>query len=181
MKLIIFIFLFVSLLFSSDINRERFSEKLIVTFNKHEKLTQESLLKLKVYFRKNSKMKYLKKIYNLQIDIEKLGDYNVVTIKPIESISIRNKLIILLKPMFNNIYFIDYKPKIKDIIKNNKKSFISEIGLEWVALLFLSFFGLILSILTRKRMITMDEKQKDLSLQQHNIEKNIKNMGVNNV
>ena len=191
MQWIIWIFYAITLLYSENIKTEIFSEKLIVSSSKEEKISQEDLLKLKVYFIENLRTKQLQEKYNLQLEIEKLGIYNVTTIKPIETLSVRNELLILLSPMFRDIYFIDYHPEIEKDIKSNQKvhvvktvirkkenSFIDEIGLQWIALLLLSAIGLILSLLSRKKIAKLDETQKDLKVEQKKIETEIKNLGA---
>jgi len=196
MQWLIWMLCSITLLYSDNIKTEIFSEKLIVSFTKQEKLSQENLLKLKVYFIENPRTRDLQETYNLQLDIEKLGSYSVTTIKPIKSLSMRNELLILLTPMFKDIYFIDYKPEIKKVVKTtitqaNQKinvvktavvkkenSLIDEIGLQWVALLLLSIIGLVLSLLSRRKIAKLGETQKDLKVEQKKIETEIEKLGV---
>lgn len=186
----------ITLLYSGNIKTDIFSEKLIVNSTKQEKLSQENLLKLKVYFIENPRTRDLQEAYNLQLDIERLGIYSVTTIKPIKSLSVRNELLILLTPMFKDMYFINYTPEIKKVVKTNsmqtnqkihvvktavvkkENSLIDEIGLQWVALLLLSIIGLLLSLLSRRKIAKLGETQEDLKVEQKKIETEIEKLGV---
>jgi len=196
MQWLIWMLCSITLLYSGNIKTDIFSEKLIVSSTKQEKLSQDNLLKLKVYFIENPRIKELQLTYNLQFAIEKLGSYNVTTIKPIESLSLRNELLILLAPMFKDVYFIDYTPEIQKVVKaditqvnqkvhvvktaieKKENSLIDEIGLQWVALLLLSIIGLVLSLLSRRKIAKLNETQKDLEVEQKKIEREIRNLGV---
>lgn len=196
MQWLVWILCSMTLLYSGSNKTKTFSEKLIVSVSKEEKFSQESLLKLKVYFIENPRIGELREKYNLELKIERWGEYSATTIKPIESLSLRNELLILLSPIFKDIFFINYKPKIKkvlqeklakptqkvDLIKKRKKkkvkSLISEIGLQWLVLLLLSVIGLVSSLLSRKKMLKLDETQEDLKGKQKKIETEIKNLGV---
>jgi hypothetical protein len=120
----------------------------------------------------------------------------VTTIKPIESLSLRNELLILLTPIFKDIFFIDNTPKMQKVVKENitqvnqkvhvaktvmeekENSLIDEIGLQWVALLLLSIIGLVLSLLSRRKIAKLDETQRDLKVEQQKIEIEIRNLGA---
>jgi len=191
MRLLIWMSCTMTLLFSASSASGHFSEKLIVHYSKNENHAKEELLKLKVYFIENAATRTLQEKYNLQLDIEMLGDYHMVLIKPISSLDLRNELIIILAPVFKNIFFIDYKESTPSIIKKPKVSqvllpreekktalsFIDEIGLQWLALLLLSFVGLLLSIASRKKIIHLGNKQQDLKKKQTDIETEIKKLG----
>jgi len=191
MRLLIWMSCTMTLLFSASSASEHFSEKLIVHYSKNENNAKEELLKLKVYFIENAATRKLQEKYNVQLDIEMLGVYHMVVIKPIVSLDLRNELIIILAPVFKNIFFIDYKESTPSIIKKHKVSqvllprkekktalsFIDEIGLQWLALLLLSFVGLLLSIASRRKIIHLGNKQQDLKKKQTYIETEIKKLG----
>ena len=63
---------------------------------------------------------------------------------------------------------------------NSVSTYIETIGLQWVVLLILATVGLLLSIIRRKKLHHLDEKQKELDLDQHEIENGIKNLGKYN-
>lgn len=182
----------LTLLFGIGNSPKYFSEKLVVFNSKNESITQEELLKLKVYFIENPTTRSLQEKYDLQLEIEHLSDYDMVVIKPIPSLAVRNTLILTLTPMFQDMFFIDDekyengmvqkidKPQVKLAQLNKKKeiSLIDEIGLQWLALLLLSFIGLILSIASRRKLIHIGKKQKDIKVEQKKIETEIKQLGA---
>jgi len=194
MRLLVWMFCTMTLLFAGNTASQHLSEKLIVHHSKNETNAQEELLKLKVYFIETAATRKLQEKYNLQLDMEFLGDYHMVVIKPINSLALRNELLIVLTPVFQDIFFINYKEPISSIIKKPKVSqvllprvknkidvsFVNEIGLQWLALLLLSLVGLLLSIASRRKIIHLGNKQKDLKQQQTDIETEIKKLGLKN-
>ena len=182
----------ITLLFSAGNTPQHLLEKLVVFSSKNEVRTQEELLKLKVYFIENATTRLLQEKYDLQLEMEHLSGYHMVIIKPIPSHNVRNTLILNLTPMFQDIFFISYEKHANSIVKkmdtsqknmhNTKKkkeiSLIDEIGLQWLALLLLSIIGLTLSIASRRKLIHIGKKQKDLKVEQNKIETEIKKLGA---
>lgn len=189
--IVIFLFL-VQLEAATDV---KISEKLIVSSSQSEKMASENLLKLKVYFMENPITRVLNAQDSLMIDIEKLDTYYTVVIKPIHSLEVRNKLLVILSPLFPDIFYIDYvdqpvkvktsklepnlrKKKVETFSNSNEKiSFIDEVGLQWLALWCLSLVGLILSVRNRRKMMKIAEKQNILEQEQSKIESEIKTLG----
>ncbi len=192
MQLFMWMLCSITLLFSDGVSSHDFSEKLIVSASKSEVTANNELLKLKVYFIENPTTRLLQEKYDLQIEMEKLDNYYVAVIKPINSLSLRNELLISLTPMFQNIFFIDYKerifksnqkmsvPKYSTPLAKKKKevSYINEIGLQWLVLLLLSVVGLILSVRNRRKIKKLSKRQKNLTVEQNKIEKEIKKLGA---
>ena len=192
MQLLLWMLCSMTLLYSAGVSSHEFSEKLIVSSSKSESLCNEELLKLKVYFIENPITRLLQEKYGLRIEMEKLDNYYMAVIKPITSLKVRNDLLLVLTPMFHDIFFINYQAEIqmtqethtvsKSVISRAKekreKSFIDEIGLQWLALLSLSLLGLILSILSRRKIMKLGKRQKDLKVEQKKIEKEIKKLGA---
>lgn len=180
-----------TLLFGANIH-----EKLIVSPSKDMHITEENLLTLKVYFHENTYSKELQEKYKLNFTVENLGDYSMVVIKPIEVSSLKKELLVLLHSLFDEMFFIDdlkvvtteHKvitpksnstlPKAK--VEQNILSYWHEtMGLQWIALLILASIGLILSLLNRRKLTHIENVQKDLKLDQKNIENEINNLGAN--
>lgn len=194
MRLFVWIFCSTILLFGTETGFQNFSEKLIVYHSKSETNADEELVKLKVYFSENAMTRALQEKYNLQLKMESLGDYHMVEIKPIHSLALRNELLIILTPVFKDIFFTDYKEHVSNIIKQPKVSHVAaqkekkkkevsvidEIGFQWLALLLLSFVGLLLSVASRRTIIHLGNNQNDLKKQQVHIETEIKKLGVEN-
>jgi len=184
------------MLFSQDI-----SEKLIVSSDKNSTTTQMHLLKLKMYFMDNAQIKALQEQYKLNLEIETLGEYTMVVIKPIKSLTVKNELLLFLRPLFPDIFSIsDNKREMKSPnslngsktittdtpsadtkIMHQAKVLIEEIGLQWIALLLLSIIGLTLSLNSRRKMASLESRQNDLSRKQEKIENEIKNLGASRV
>ena len=193
MRLLVWMFCTMTLLFGEGTGSQYLSEKLIVHYTKSEVDAQEELLKLKVYFIENAATRAVQEKYNLKLEMEMLEGYHMVVIKPIVSLDLRNELLIILTPLFKDIFYIDYKehtqilikkPNVSQLVPIEKKkkehSFIDEMGLQWFALLLLSFVGLLLSIASRRKIIYLGNKQQDLKKKQTHIETEIKKLGAKN-
>ena len=188
MKLLFVMLCSVSLLFSEGI-----SQKLIVSTDKNGKNVQESLLKLKVYFIENPNLRVLNEANDLKLELETLGAYTMVVVKPIGSLLVKNSLLMELAPVFPDVFALEDKTphqihnnaeafmpvKNHDVKTNSVKTFIEKIGLQWIALLILATGGLLLSVLRRKKLLILDEKQKELDIDQKEVENEIKNLGKN--
>lgn len=196
MRLMLVILFSLTMLLSNDI-----SEKLIVSGDKNSTVTQMYLLKLKMLFIGNSQTRALQEKYNLKLEIETLDVYTMVVIKPINSLALKNELLVFLSPLFPNIFSIeDHKKEtigpgsMKESIimktqtappPNNTmhqvKTLVRKVGLEWTALLLLSIIGLTLSLKSRRKMSSLENIQKDLIRKQEAIENEIKNLGASSV
>ncbi|SFV68807.1 hypothetical protein MNB_SV-13-696 [hydrothermal vent metagenome] len=171
----------------ADQREEGIFQKLIIG-SSH---TVESLESLKKYCQDNEILRTLQEKHHLTIKMERLGDYNVTVISPIESISVRNTLFIILSPVFEDIFYVEQALKVPHGISKKEKNIsvlkvkheekilwmYYGIGLQWIALLLLSGIGLILSIKSRKRIALLIESQNDLQMEQHKMEKDIKALG----
>lgn len=193
MRIMIVILFSLTMLFSNNI-----SEKLIVSGDKNSTTTQMHLLKLKMYFMQNAHTRALQEQYKLSLEMETLGDYTMVVIKPIKSLAVKNELLLLLSPLFPDIFSIEDNkksmqnpnslhtiktdaPSIDTNIIHQAEGLIEEIGLQWIALLLLSIIGLTLSLNSRRKMASLESTQQDLSRKQEQIEKEIKNLGASGV
>jgi len=168
---------------------EGISQKLIVYTDKNGKDAQESLLKLKVHFIENPNLRALNEVNDLKVELESLGAYTMVVIKPVVSLSVKNTLLMELAPVFPDVFALEERTQLQTdnnaeafmpVKNHNVKIFIESIGLQWIALLLLAALGLLLSILRRKRLDLLDENQKALDIDQQEIEYEIKNLGKNN-
>jgi cell division protein FtsL len=54
---------------------------------------------------------------------------------------------------------------------------VEEVGLQWLTLLLLAVIGLTLSVHNRRKLVTLEKTQQDLSLKQERIEDEIKQLG----
>jgi len=171
-------------------------QKLIVSSHKDASAAQENLLKLKVYLLENNTTRLLEDTYQFNIKMEHYAHYNAVVISPINTLQERNALLVLLSPVFPDIFYIDEKKvsaKIKDTSseshmtkstssvthrqKRDEETWLNEIGLQWLAIWILAVIGLILSIRSRRKMAHLNKRQKAMNVDQTKIEKEIKALG----
>lgn len=196
MRLMLIVLFSLTMLYS-----KAFSEKLIVSGDKNSTMIQMHLLKLKMLFIANPQTRALQEKYKLNLETETLDAYTMVVIKPIRSMALKNELLLFLTPHFPHMFSIEDQrnetispegmKKIKTIktdmlsaqtyTLHQTKGLIEEVGLEWIALFFLSIIGLILSLKSRNKMVSLEKIQKDLGRKQAEIENEIKNLGASGV
>jgi hypothetical protein len=175
---------------------EQSVEKLIVSSSKDEAVIEENLLKLKVYLLENPSTRMLQEKYALDVKMEHFAQYNAVVISPIDSLDLRNALLVLLSPVFPDIFYIeetkvstskkDKLAKSPTVIQprptrhtSNKteENWVNEIGLQWLAIWLLAVVGLVLSIRSRRKMAHLNKTQTEIKANQTKIEKEIKALG----
>jgi len=149
------------------------------------------LKELNKYIKNNSELLKIKKKYQLHGQIRQLGEYHVVTLGPIDTLSLRNRLLLLLHPSFPETFYINKKASSiklvnKDAQKHPKgplgkierkeRDIIDAMGLQWFAILMLSLMGLILSVYRRNRVRYLQKIQKILGKKQNKMETKIREM-----
>jgi len=179
MKSIFIILAILTVLYSTEVQEQVISQKLIIS-SSH---TAESLEAIEKYCHDNTIIRTLQEKHPFKISMQRLGEYNVTVISPIESISVRNTLFIVLSPIFKDIFYVeDPQRQISEgssITKAEDKILwmYYGIGLQWVSLLLLSFIGLFLSIKSRSKINELIESQDELLLEQQKMEQEIKSLG----
>ena len=192
MQVIIIMLFSFTMLFS-----EAIQGKLIIGGDKDLLQTQANLMKLKISFTEDPELRELQEKYKLKLEMEALGDYAIVTIKPVETSALKHELLFLLKPLFHDVFFISEKKTEMKSPNSDKESasmmhpvssvkvtksaayefLVEEVGLQWLALLLLAVIGLTLSIHNRRKLATLEKTQQDLSIKQERIEDEIKQLG----
>ncbi len=195
MRVIIVMLFSLTLLFS-----EAMHEKLIISGDNDIVNAQADLLKLKDYFTANPEISLLQKKYKLTLEMEVLADYALVVVKPVETEALKSELSTLLKPLFPELFSIKYQemkcPDVETDAKINVESIkkpvlpvkveknqyyqflVEDVGLQWLALLLLATIGLTLSVHNRKKLVSLENTQKELSIKQDQIEDEIKKLGA---
>jgi len=190
--------IFISLCFTIFISAHIVNDKLILDYSKNKSKLKNKLFETEKFLIDNILNKKLIKSYELTTQIEKIKEFYVLTIKPIKSKKLKIDLEIFLNQKYPNMFFIsNVKKKVvkqnirkdtnlhKDknpifiVTEINKISFlevINKIGLEWIALLFLSIVGLLYSLYNRKKSILIDKNQNKLKENQSDIEKEFNKM-----
>ena len=189
MKQLIGILLVCWSAFSQDIHQE-----LIVGGYDKREIAEVQLAKLDIYFMENGALDALRKKYALKTAVRRIGEYEVVGIAPIDSMDLKNRLLLKLHPFFPGIFFIESKlptaterktgyatvtkPRDTASVMNTgkNKDMIDQMGLQWFAILMLSVTGLVLSVFRRKKVLYLQKIQKILGRKQHKIEDEIKHM-----
>lgn len=167
---------------------EAIQGKLIIDGDQDLLQTQANLMKLKISFSEDPELMALQEKYKLKLGMEALGDYAIVTIKPVETSALKHELLLLLRPLFHDVFFIAEKKTEMKSPNSDKESakvarnavyefLVEEVGLQWLALLLLAVIGLTLSIHNRRKLATLEKTQQDLSIKQERIEDEIKQLG----
>ncbi len=179
--IIVMLFSF-TLLFSEAIH-----EKLIISGDNDIVNAQADLLKLKDYFIENPEIRLLQEKHKLTLEMEVLAEYALVVIKPVGTEALKSELSTLLKPLFPELFSIKYQEMKCPVspVKVEKSQYyqflVEEVGLQWLALLLLAIIGLTLSIHNRKKLVSLETIQKELSIKQDQIEGEIKKLGASSV
>jgi hypothetical protein len=169
----------ITVLCSTEVKEQVISQKLIIA-SSH---TAESLEAIKKYCNENTIIHTLQKNHPFNIQMQRLGDYNVTVISPIKSVSVRNTLFIVLSPVFKDIFYVeDIQKQISEVpsekMAEDKMLWMYYgIGLQWISLLLLSLIGLFLSIKSRRKINELIESQDELLLEQQKMEREIKSLG----
>jgi len=113
--------------------------------------------------------------HRLSCGIEYLAEDNMIVIEPIDSELIKRQLILRLYPHYPNMFFV---PIDKKDFFSGIEALIETVGLEWVALLLLSFIGLVSSLYRRYQMASIQKQQELLVEKQTELEYDMKSLGV---
>lgn len=193
--------LFISISFLYGNGDNRVFQKLLLKSYKSEKIAQETLLTLKVYFSENSLLRAIKDKNNITLKLEKMEDYYIIVATPILDVDIRNELTTHLQGFSKNIFYINEKgsapvlTKVEPLPKNEKKEgsreilkkltksvkdrfWVEELPLQWFTLLMLSILGLGLSLINRNKLKKFKEEQELFTTQQNKVENEMKQLGV---
>jgi len=198
MKILLFILYFCIFISIEVIASEDFSEKIIISLSTNDAQEEETLLRLKMYFIEDPILRNIEEKYHLLTTIDVVENYKIVVIKPLPSREIRNQLLLILVPMFPDIFSVDtplmkkvlLSPRDKQVdmsltkesVDKRKASTVFEgIELQWLAIWALAVMGLLLSLWNRRKLSNLNQTQKDISANQNKIEKEIKHLGVQNV
>ena len=125
MKNIIIIWFVLCVLHAQAMNK-----KVIISADLATKDAAQNLYKVEKFFQENIQAQTLKKEYNLSIAMELLEPYVLVTIKPIKSIEIKNKIHYLLQAKFPKNFMVPNTKKIVQKQKNYPKKILKKDSLK---------------------------------------------------
>ena len=113
MKIIMIALFSLHMLYAQAINK-----KMILSANLTLEDAGKSLYDAEKFFQENTQANVLKKMYKLSVNMELLEPYILVTVQPIKSLSVKNKLHYLLQSKFPQSFVVD---TIKKVAKKTKK------------------------------------------------------------
>jgi len=197
MRVLVIVLFSLQLLCAQEMN-----QKMIISSHLKTEDAAQSLYAVEKFFQENLKINNLKTKYHLSLGMELLEPYVVVTLKPITSTVVKNKLHYFLhskfpqnfivdntqmkknpKPTINNIKPIIQvmKPKrIKEVtIDRNApaKQFWKELDAKWLGLIFLALAGFSLVYRSARNMSKIKALQNEVSKYQTKAERKMNYMG----
>jgi hypothetical protein len=198
MKKWIILSLFTSILCATDMH-----QKMILSTSLNPSEMKHDLKEVKYFFNHTSHAKKLQEEYGFTFQLETLDKYTLLTLKPIKSYIVKNKINYLLKQKFPESFIVDNTPL--PVIKEEKKSnsipyksnrqlstsvsldkvekkeimqvFWKNVSLEWIALIILAIAGLLLVYRSAKQISKIRGLQKKVEDYQYKVEKEISEMG----
>jgi len=173
----------LSLAYGGDIH-----QKLIIDGYKDSSKAKMMLMKTQLYIMNNEGIRKIVKKKKLRLEIEDIGSYSMVIIKPIDSIQTKEHLMLAIgsfspsrfciKDEYTDVFATarsaNGNMKIWELVGSN----INTIGFEWIILLLLSLVGLIASIINRKKLSKLNRMQKDIIKNQRIMENEINSLGT---
>lgn len=102
MKKIILILLLLNVLYAKEID-----QKMVLSTHLEVNKAAQSLYELEIFFRENSFAKEIKANHHLSLQMELLEQYVLVTLKPIETASLKNKLQYLFQEYYPQNFIVN--------------------------------------------------------------------------
>jgi len=190
-KLMILLFLFHTV-FVQAIDQE-----MIISAEKETSKAAYSLYELEKFFQENQTAKELKTDEHLELSMELLDDYVLTVIKPIKTISLKNRLKLLLQTRYPHAFIVpdrhqafakttlpvqkkrlnsvkatssvpQTKKSMKHVVK--KDSLIKGLSNEWLALIVLALAGLLLVYRSTRQINKIKKLQQKLEMYQEKVE-----------
>ena len=166
--------------------------KLILDGDRDLQKAQIKLYQAKILFLENEPLQKLQQTYQLTVKLEHVQAYHLVVVAPIQSKILKEKLMIYGVPYYRRALFIKAKnakvtiPKTNTSLSRSKESakgqkgFLDSIGIgvEWIAIWFLSVLGLILSVRRRHTIANLRDVQNEISETEEKIKKEIQSLEV---
>ena len=177
------VILMTTYIFAGTIN-----QKMIITVSKNSFQAEQSLHYLEEFFYKHGNFP------QIEIKIEKLDEYFLVTLSPVDNIVTKHELYTLLQPKFLNIFTVDnikiknsskstylkpavledlsktavqkkdIVPKLEKSIRNKLTSFWKAIDGDWLALIALAMAGIILIFRSNYQIGKIKKLQKEIEM-----------------
>ena len=97
------------------------NQKMILSANLATEDAAQSLYDAEKFFQENTQANALRKMHKLSVDMELLEPYVLVTVQPITSLNVKNKLHYLLQSKFPQNFVVDNIKKVVKKAKNQPK------------------------------------------------------------
>jgi hypothetical protein len=199
MKQLTVILLFSTILFSKTLN-----QKMIIDVTTEPQSSTYILQEIQDFFQTNTIAKELKLNYHLTITRELLRGYDLIEIKPIHSVEVKNKLKLLLHEKYSELFIVDNILKGKSVtdfpvqqeivqakkevrcintipetaqIKHQRSDFFANSIDEWLALILLAIVGLVLVYRSTKQISKIKKLQKKLEKYQNRLKTEVDLIG----
>jgi len=186
---------------------EEINSKMILSSHIKSEEAAKSLYLIETFFQENTEARNLKKSQHLELAMELLDKYILVTITQIKSSSVENRLQYLLKEKFPHSFIIrkdleipvikkqiskqgslySQSPNNDTLLANTKqiqglesklKTFFNSIDKKWMAIFFLLFFGFMLYYKSVRQLKKIKKLQKELAKYQIILEDEVDRIGV---
>jgi len=197
MRVLVIVLFSLQLLCAQEMN-----QKMIISSHFKIEDAAQSLYDVEKFFQENLKINNLKTKYHLSLGMELLEPYVVVTLKPITSTVVKNKLHYFLHSKFpqnfvvdntqmeksSNVMINNIKPIIQ-VVKPKKikemtldryvqvRQFWKELDSEWLGLIFLALAGFLLVYRSVRQISKIKALQNEVSKYQTKVEGEMNYMG----
>lgn len=194
MKIFLLLLFATNILFAQAIN-----QKFVLLSDKNETQLKTNYEQLLEHFKTDVKLQKLQTDNNLVLKEESLGDFNIITLSPVKSIDLKNKLFLNLMPNYPEIFALNikatkkpklkpkpkpkkvYKPKVKKeeltAMQKYKKDYSYVLSLEWLAFILISIIALVLIARSVIQLYNLKKLQTDFKQDQDELEKEIQKTG----
>jgi len=197
MRVLVIVLLYLQLSCAQEMN-----QKMIISSHLKTEDAAQSLYAVEKFFQENLKINNLKTKYHLSLGMELLEPYVVVTLKPITSTVVKNKLHYFLYSKFPQNFVVDNTQtekssnarmdNIKSIIPTVKAKKIKEVTIdrytqarqfwkkldsEWLGLTFLALLGFLLLYKRVRHMSKIKALQHEVSKYQKKVANEMSYMG----
>ncbi len=199
MKKLMIIFFLIHTVFAQAIN-----DKMVISAQKESSDAARSLYELEKFFQENPAAKKLQREEHLELGMELLDEYVLTVIKPIQTVSLKNQLKLLLQTKYPDAFIVQERKKkntkaihpVKSLVKKKtepvvlkkssleinkrivqKTSLIKGLPNEWLALIVLALAGLLLVYRSTRQINKIKKLQKKLEKYQEKVEIQMDHIG----
>ncbi len=183
-------FLFSTILLAQDI-----VQKFILESDKNDTIIESKFQDTKKYFQTTTSLQELKDKHNLVLNLESLGSFKIITLSPIKTTKLKNKLLLTLSTKYPDIFALNIKQKTKPkkthitdlpkkkestTIETYKKEYSYVLSLEWLTFILLTIISLTLITRSLLQLYKLKKLQQKLKVNHEKLENELQNRGIDN-